>query len=94
MVRPGEATAQTLCSNSMEYDLSYGLWRSPLDAQDWVRGARDANALDCDPSTREAIKRILPGARTGCENKPERHKEGEGIAIWWSKNGSRVAARS
>jgi hypothetical protein len=91
MVEPGEATAQTLCANPEKYYLSYGLWRSPLEAQDWVvNGARDQNTLECAASTLDEIKRILPAATTGCEDKPDGHKDGPGIVIWWSKNGSRV----
>jgi hypothetical protein len=91
MVVPGEATAQTLCADPREYYLSYGLWRSPLEAQDWVvNGARDPNTLDCEASTTDAMKRILPRATTGCEDLPEGGDKG--IKMWWSEDGSRAAA--
>jgi hypothetical protein len=91
MVVPGEATAQTLCADPREYYLSYGLWRSPLEAQDWVvNSARDANTLDCEANTTDAMKRILPRATTGCEDIPE--GEDKGIKMWWSEDASRAAA--
>jgi hypothetical protein len=92
MVTSDQATAQTLCSNPVNYYLSYGLWRSPRAVQRWIDVARDAGALDCESSTREAMKLILPEAKTRCEDLPKGHEEGPGISMWWSENGSRVAA--
>jgi hypothetical protein len=89
MVVPNAATAQTLCGNTSEYYLTFGLWRSSLEAQDWVGGARDPGTRDCEVSTTTAMNKILPRSRTGCQDKVE--GEDQGIAMWWSEDGSRVA---
>jgi hypothetical protein len=92
MVTPDEATAETLCSDPADYYLSYGLWRSPREARDWVSHARDADTLDCDARTLREMKLTLPGAKVGCEDKPEGHPQEPGITMWWTEKGSRVAA--
>jgi hypothetical protein len=93
MIDDGQATAQTLCGNQSEYELTYGLWRSPQEAQNWaVNSARDPKTRKCTASTVKEMEDFLPAATTGCEDKPNEHKDGPGIVMWWSKNGSRVTA--
>jgi hypothetical protein len=94
MLDGGEASAQTLCGDTSKYYLTYGLWPSPREAQDWVlHGARDPNTDRCEASTDKGMQLILPpGATPGCEDKPNGHKDGRGIAMWWSEDDSRVAA--
>jgi hypothetical protein len=90
MVESGQATAQALCGDQREYYLTYGLWPSPLDAQDWVGNARDADTRDCETSTTHAMKSTLPRGTTGCEDTVR--GDDQGISMWWSGDGSRVGA--
>jgi len=92
MIEPGEATAQAYCGNPDNYYLSYGLWPSPLEAQDWVDGAQDPpNTTDpCETNTTEAMKSILPRAATRCQDKIV--GKDQGIAMWWNEDDSRVGA--
>jgi hypothetical protein len=89
MTQDGQARAQAYCLGPTYDYLTYGLWPTPSEVQNWTRNASDPGSVPCSSSTTNAMNNYLPRATTRCEDIVSGNQD-KGIRMWWNKEGSRV----
>jgi hypothetical protein len=91
MIEDNRALAQGTCAEDPIY-LTYGLWSSHTDAQDFADNVlADPELVPCSANTINTMKAILPRGTSSCGDKPS--GPNAGIHIQWTENGSPVAAK-
>ena len=84
------ARAQAHCEIPDD-DLTYGLWRSPGQARDWLAtlAPRAPKERACSKRTAAEMHKIIPRATTVCVDNVK--GDGPGVRIVWNKTGSALA---
>jgi hypothetical protein len=91
MIVDNRALAQGTCAEDPIY-LTYGLWSSHTDAQDFADNVlADPELVPCYANTIDAMKTLLPRGTISCGDKPS--QPNAGIHIQWTEDGSPVAAK-